>query len=69
MSLQDDLASAEAAMKDAASRVDAIRAKIEAALPHVSLWQELESHAQSLEESVKNALMNLAARGKALWEM
>jgi hypothetical protein len=60
MSLQDDLTAAKAL-------VATLEAKIEAALPHLSVLSEIEAEAAKLEGEAKAAFDALIAKARALF--
>lgn len=73
MSINDDLSAAQSAVDadnerlaaDTAAR-DAIQAKIDAAAPHLSLWQEVQAEASQVGGELEARLMSIVARGRAL---
>ena len=66
MSIQSDLDSAKAAEAAAHQVVVDLEAKLEAAQPHISLWNEIEMYASQLPSEIQATLSQFAERAKQL---
>ena len=74
MSLADTLAAdqlavaqAQAALDAACAKVAADQAAIDAAQPHLSIWQEVEAYAATLGTEAESTIKSFSDRAKALF--
>jgi hypothetical protein len=66
MTLQTDIQAAEQAVQVANDNLSALKAQLEAAQPHITLWADLKSWVENLGDGVKTEFSAFEARAKAI---